>query len=124
MTEKWLYEGLSNLESSVSEIRSHVETIESNEALYEDANFRDREGALDFLEFDVLDRVEGLLLADGQHAELIDESRTRGIRLYTYGPCTLQVTRQRWLERVDQNGRQVYRLAIFKTSEVNSPLLP
>jgi SAM-dependent methyltransferase len=314
MTKKWLYEGSSNLESSISEIRSRVETIESNEALYEDTNFRDRVGALDFLEFDVLDRVEGLLLTDDQHTELIDlrqyattvktrlevvderlfqrlrdnvasqnytgaelkrllieyagsdpsegdegydgldalvnglllrgtapeetrewepemvfyqptptrtvleliekasfrpndvfydigsglgqvsilvhllsrvrakgvefepahcdyarqcaqalnlsqvefinvdareadytdgtvfflytpfegkmleqvlrklrdESRTREIRLYTYGPCTLQVTQQRWLERVDHNGRQVYRLAIFKTSRKES----
>jgi hypothetical protein len=46
-----------------------------------------------------------------------DASRTREIRLYTYGPCTLQVTRQRWLERVDQNGSQVYKLASFKTLE-------
>ncbi len=48
---------------------------------------------------------------------LRDESRTRGIKLYTYGPCTLQVAQQNWLERVDQNGREVYRLAIFKTLE-------
>jgi precorrin-6B methylase 2 len=48
---------------------------------------------------------------------LKNESRTRRIRLYTYGPCTLQVTRQRWLERVDQNGNQVHRLAIFRTPE-------
>jgi hypothetical protein len=46
---------------------------------------------------------------------LRDESRTRGIRLFTYGPCTIQVAQQRWLERVDHNGREVYRLATFKT---------
>jgi hypothetical protein len=49
--------------------------------------------------------------------KLEDESRKRRIRLYTYGPCTLQVTRQRWLERLDQNGNQVDRLAIFRTPE-------
>ncbi len=43
------------------------------------------------------------------------ESKKRRIRLYTYGPCTLHVTRQRWLERLDQNGIQVNRLAIFRT---------
>lgn len=48
---------------------------------------------------------------------LRDESRTRGIKLFTYGPCTLQVAQQNWLERVDQNGSEIYRLAIFKTLE-------
>jgi SAM-dependent methyltransferase len=43
-----------------------------------------------------------------------DESVGRDIRLYTYGPCTLQVARQGRLERLDQNGSEVYRLAIFK----------
>lgn len=45
------------------------------------------------------------------------ESRKRRIQLYTYGPCTLQVARQRWLERVDQNGNHANRLAIFRTPE-------
>lgn len=45
------------------------------------------------------------------------ESRKRRIRLYTYGPCTLQVARHRWLERVDQNGNHADRLAIFRTPE-------
>lgn len=48
---------------------------------------------------------------------LKDESRKRRIQLYTYGPCTLQVARQRWLERVDQNDNHVNRLAIFRTPE-------
>jgi SAM-dependent methyltransferase len=46
---------------------------------------------------------------------LRDRSRTRGIRLYTYGPCTREVARQSWLERLDRNGSNVYRLAIFQT---------
>jgi predicted RNA methylase len=46
---------------------------------------------------------------------LRDASRTREIRLYTYGPCTLRVAQQDWLERVDQNGSEVYRLAAFRT---------
>jgi SAM-dependent methyltransferase len=44
-------------------------------------------------------------------------STKRKIRLYTYGACTLQVTRQRWLERLDQNGNQVNRLAMFTTAQ-------
>jgi hypothetical protein len=45
------------------------------------------------------------------------ESANRKVRLYTYGPCTLQVARQTWLERVDQNSDRVYRLATFETPE-------
>lgn len=45
------------------------------------------------------------------------ESETRRIRLCTYGPCTLQVTRQKWLEPLDQNGNQANRLAIFRTPQ-------
>ena len=46
---------------------------------------------------------------------LREASAQRSIRLYTYGPCTPQVARQTWLERLDQNGKQVNRLASFKT---------
>jgi hypothetical protein len=48
--------------------------------------------------------------------KLADESAGKEIRLYTYGPCTSQVARQSWLERLDQNGSEVYRLATFETS--------
>lgn len=48
---------------------------------------------------------------------LRDESGTRGIRLFTHGFCTLQVAQQTWLERVDHNGSNVNRLAIFRASE-------
>ena len=46
---------------------------------------------------------------------LEDQAGRRGIRLYTYGPCTSQVARQSWLERVDHNGSEVYKLATFET---------
>jgi hypothetical protein len=48
--------------------------------------------------------------------KLKDESGKRGFRLYTYGPCTSQVAQQGWLERVDQNGSEVYRLATFRSA--------
>ena len=44
-------------------------------------------------------------------------STQRRIRLCTYGPCTLQVARQRWVEPLDQNSAQVNRLAIFSSGE-------
>jgi hypothetical protein len=45
---------------------------------------------------------------------LEDESRKRTIRVYTYGPCTLQVTQQTWLEHMDRNASQSDRLATFR----------
>ena len=49
--------------------------------------------------------------------QLETQSKKRRIQLYTYGPCTRHVGRQKWLARVDQNGDQENRLAIFRTSE-------
>lgn len=40
-------------------------------------------------------------------------SLNRPIRLYTYGPCTLEVSQQRWLTRLDQGGYHVHRLGMF-----------
>ena len=43
-------------------------------------------------------------------------SRGRRIRLFTYGPCTLQVSRQGWLESVETRPDQTYRLAAFESA--------
>lgn len=43
------------------------------------------------------------------------EARHRMIRLFTYGPCTAQVARQRWLTRVDHHGPHSDRLAMFRS---------
>ena len=46
------------------------------------------------------------------------ESRSRTIRICTYGPCTSQVSNQSWLRRIDQldqNADCEYELAIFKS---------
>ena len=51
---------------------------------------------------EVLEKLEG-------------ESRNRLIRIYTYGPCTVQVSNQSWLERVDHGAKSVYRLGAFKS---------
>jgi hypothetical protein len=45
------------------------------------------------------------------------ESKKRRIQLCTYGPCTPQVARQKWLERGDQNSTRADRLAAFRTPE-------
>jgi hypothetical protein len=44
------------------------------------------------------------------------ESRKRAIRVYTYGPCTLQVSQQTWLEPMDRNASYSNRLAMFRGS--------
>ena len=59
---------------------------------------------------------EGRLL-QGVLEKLRGQSRDRMIRVYTYGPCTLQVSRQSWLKRIDQNGDQVYKLAAFRSAQ-------
>jgi hypothetical protein len=43
------------------EIRADIEVIEKNAALYVATNFRERARALDYLEFNVIDRINGLL---------------------------------------------------------------
>jgi hypothetical protein len=45
--------------------------------------------------------------------KLRGESGRRRISLFTYGPCTPQVSRQRWLKWVDQNGADIYKLGVF-----------
>jgi hypothetical protein len=57
---------------------------------------------------------EGKLLQEVLE-KLKGESRKRKIRVCTYGPCTLQVSRQSWLKRVDPNGNPVYELAVFES---------
>ncbi len=47
--------------------------------------------------------------------KLRGESRRRRIRLFTYGPCTPQVSRQSWLRCVDQNGDHIYKLGVFRS---------
>ena len=54
----------------VREIQSEIEAIASSEALYEEANFNDRVEAIDFIEFDIIERIEGLLLKEDQVQEL------------------------------------------------------
>ncbi len=44
------------------------------------------------------------------------ESGKREIRIGTYGPCTQQVSRQRWVEPLDQNGDSVDMLAMFRNT--------
>jgi hypothetical protein len=47
--------------------------------------------------------------------KLRGEARRRRIRLFTYGPCTSEVSRQSWLKCVDRNGADLYKLGEFRS---------
>lgn len=47
--------------------------------------------------------------------KLREVSRSRSIRLFTYGPCTPQVAQQAWLTCVNQRGEQIYKLCVFRS---------
>jgi hypothetical protein len=57
---------------------------------------------------------EGRLLQEVLE-KLHRESQRRKIRLFTYGPCTPIVSQQNWLECVDQNGDQIYKLGVYQS---------
>lgn len=57
---------------------------------------------------------EGRILQDVLE-KLRGEAQRRRIGLFTFGPCTPTVSRQRWLERVDQHGSHIYRLGVFRS---------
>ena len=46
---------------------------------------------------------------------LKEEAQRRTIGVYTYGPCTLEVSRQDWLKSVDQKAYPINRLAVFRS---------
>jgi hypothetical protein len=54
----------------IYEIQSDLETIEKNAALYEETNFDSRAEAIDFIELNVIDRIEALLRTINQPEEL------------------------------------------------------
>ncbi|NTU83066.1 MAG: hypothetical protein HGA45_27470 [Chloroflexales bacterium] len=55
----------------IYEIQSDIEAIEKDAALYDEANFSGRVEAIDYIEFNVIDRIEGLLQLTHPPAELI-----------------------------------------------------
>jgi histone methylation protein DOT1 len=57
------------------EIQSDIEAVEKNSALYEETNFDSRVAAIDHIEFNVIDRIEGLLQTTNPPEELIPLKR-------------------------------------------------
>jgi tRNA/tmRNA/rRNA uracil-C5-methylase (TrmA/RlmC/RlmD family) len=58
------------------EIQSDIEAIEKNEALNEEANFVDRAEAIDFIEFHIIDRIDGML-RESRQVENLTELKQR-----------------------------------------------
>ncbi|MBK9729824.1 MAG: hypothetical protein IPO83_00770 [Chitinophagaceae bacterium] len=54
-------------------IQSGIETLETNAALFEEVNFNKRAEALDFIEFHIIDRMEGLLQREELKEKLKNE---------------------------------------------------
>ena len=54
----------------IYEIQSDIKAIENNAALYKETNFASRVDAIDYIEFNILDRIEGLLYTMNQSEEL------------------------------------------------------
>ena len=54
----------------MNRIRSDIEAVEKNTALYDEKRFVSRVEAIDFIEFNVIDRIEGLLQTNHASAEL------------------------------------------------------
>jgi hypothetical protein len=55
----------------IYEIQLDLEAIEKNSALYEETDFNGRVEAIDYIEFNIIDRIEGLLHSINQPEELI-----------------------------------------------------
>lgn len=45
--------------------------------------------------------------------KLREDSLGRRIRIFTYGPCTIPVSGQSWLRRIDRNGDDIFELGEF-----------
>lgn len=54
----------------LAEIQADIQAIEQDEAIYQEINFNSRANAIDFIDFHILDRIEGLLQNPEQTEEL------------------------------------------------------
>jgi SAM-dependent methyltransferase len=74
----------------ISEIQYDIRAIEDDAALYDETNFDNRANAIDFIDFHIIDRIEGLLL----NAEFKEQLNTLKQRAETI---------QRELKKIDTN---------------------
>jgi hypothetical protein len=65
----------------ISEIQFDIDQTEAETAIYEFANFNIRANAIDFIEFHIIDRIEGLIQQAGMNDELFNlKSRANRIK--------------------------------------------
>src|SRR5690242_12216983 len=64
----------------ISEIQLDLEQTEAETSIYESNNFNARANAIDFIDFHIIDRIEGLMQHAGQNDELI-KLKSRAERL-------------------------------------------
>jgi len=51
------------------------------------------------------------------------KSEKRAIRIFTYGPCSAQVSRQNWLSGINGEGENFYKLYEFKSLQATEKQL-
>jgi hypothetical protein len=64
----------------LAQLANEIQAIESDGALLEETNFAGRSEAIDFLDFHIIDRINGLL-AQGSHPDELELLRARAARI-------------------------------------------
>jgi hypothetical protein len=81
----------------LAQLANEIQAIEAEGALLEEANFAGRSEAIDFLDFHIIDRINGLL-AQGSHPDELELLRTRAERiraeLETIDTCLFERVRE------------------------------
>ncbi|HZY40348.1 MAG TPA: class I SAM-dependent methyltransferase [Mucilaginibacter sp.] len=87
--------GKDDLGKIIAEIRSDIETTGKKPLLYDEKNFNDRANAIDFLEFHVIDRIEGILSDSNPPGELFPlKQEAEGLK------CKLEAINERVFQRL------------------------
>src|ERR1700749_332247 len=64
----------------ISEIQSHLKAIGEDITLYQETSFNNRADALDFIDFHILDRIDGLL-PNGKQGKELNTLKQRAAKL-------------------------------------------
>jgi len=69
-----------DLPAKIIEIQSDIEAIEKDRSLYEEKSFDNRMEVIDFIEFQVIDQIDGLLRKSAQRVQL-DLLKCRAVKV-------------------------------------------
>jgi precorrin-6B methylase 2 len=64
----------------LAEIQADIQAIEQDEAIYQEINFNSRANAIDFIDFHIIDRIEGLL-QNSEHQEELNILQQRAEKI-------------------------------------------